>query len=95
MDTERIQSLDKFLSQNRYLKKVVLKVASEEVLSELFTVLVQHPVLNIRVEYHGDVTGSMRAACRGFIVKCIDRNIEIYCHSLEETISKKLDILSK
>lgn len=94
MDTDRIQSLDKFLRQNRFLKKVVLKVASEEVLSELFAVLEHHPVLNIRIEYHGDVTESMRASSSKFIVKCIDRIIEIYCHSLEETISKKLNALS-
>jgi hypothetical protein len=90
MDQDRIDSLAKFLAKRKYIKRLQLKVACEEDFHALLKLLADYPVLNIKIDYHGDITDTMTKASKEFIVKCLDRNIKIRCLSSDETVSKHL-----
>jgi hypothetical protein len=89
MDQDRIDSLDKFMSENRFLKRLQLRVAYEEDFHALLKLLVNHSILNIKIDYHGEITDTMKKASKEFIVKCLDRSIEIRCLSTDQVISKQ------
>jgi hypothetical protein len=89
MDQDRIDSLDKFMSENKFLKRLQLRVAYEEDFHALLKLLVCHSILNIKIDYHGEITDTMKKASKEFIVKCLDRSIEIRCLATDEVISKQ------
>lgn len=89
MNESRISSLDKFLSVNKYIQSVVLKVESEEILELLLLVLAKHPVLNISIEYSGDITEKAVQISKHFITECLDRTVQVYCVDNNQIIQKK------
>jgi len=90
IDKERAESLGNFLKYNINLNNLNLKVADEEDIVQLFEVLSKCSVLNIDIEYHGEVTPSMDEASRKFIVSCIDKKVNIICISTNTTLTRQI-----